>query len=276
MKLNFIIPVILILISSIGLSQDSVDIKQRKEFSIGEILTINSNILDEARVLNVYLPLSYHPDSLNKYPVIYLLDGSAHEDFIHIAGLVQFGSYPWLNKVPESIVVGIENVDRKKDFTFIPNDTGYFKNTPTAGNSEKFISFLKNEVQVIIDKTYRTTAEKTLIGQSLGGLLATEVLFFHTDMFNNYIIISPSLWWDRELLLRSNIKLSTLPDKVYVGVGKEGRIMESEAKKLYRLLKKQGMIKSQLKFNYFKDCDHADVLHLAVYDAFNVLFNVVE
>ena len=66
-------------------------------FVLGEILQLQSAVLNETRTLNVYLPAGYSPDSTKKYPVIYLLDGSADEDFIHIVGLVQFGTFPWLN-----------------------------------------------------------------------------------------------------------------------------------------------------------------------------------
>ncbi|MEL7065410.1 MAG: alpha/beta hydrolase, partial [Bacteroidota bacterium] len=79
--------------------------------SIGEVLRFDSKALDETRILNVYLPQGYR-DSIDKsYPVIYILDGSMDEDFLHLAGLVQFGSFPWINMVPQSIVVGIANVD---------------------------------------------------------------------------------------------------------------------------------------------------------------------
>ena len=83
-------------------------------FSIGEIKIIKSVILDENRTLNIYLPDGYN--SKEKYPVIYLLDGSANEDFLHVVGLVQF--YNITFSMPKTIVVGIANVDRKRDFTF--------------------------------------------------------------------------------------------------------------------------------------------------------------
>ena len=87
-------------------------------FTIGKTVKIKSKILNENRELNIYLPASYNLDSLKTYPVIYLLDGSKDEDFIHISGIVQFGSFSWINMLPESIVVGIANVDRKRDFTY--------------------------------------------------------------------------------------------------------------------------------------------------------------
>ena len=60
--------------------------------------------------------------------------------------------------------------------------------------------------------------------QSLGGLLATEILLKNPEMFDNYFIISPSLWWDDESLLnQAGTLLSKSPDTkkfVYVSVGK--------------------------------------------------------
>lgn len=85
--------------------------------SIGKSIKIKTIILGELRDLNIYLPISYSNASSKAYPVTYLLDGALDEDFIHISGIVQFGSFSWINMIPESIVVGIGNIDRKRDFT---------------------------------------------------------------------------------------------------------------------------------------------------------------
>jgi predicted alpha/beta superfamily hydrolase len=103
--------------------------------------------------------------------------------------------------IPESIVVGIGNVDRKRDFTYPSQNKLDQKEFPTSGQSEKFINFLEKELQPFVDSTYRITELKTIIGQSLGGLLTTEILFKKPELFDNYIIVSPSLWWDDEKLL---------------------------------------------------------------------------
>ena len=89
---------------------------EEKIFPLGIVRQMHSTVLGEDRTLNIYLPEGYHQDS--SYSVIYLLDGSADEDFIHVAGLVQFYNFPWVNVLPKSIVVGIANVDRRRDFTF--------------------------------------------------------------------------------------------------------------------------------------------------------------
>jgi predicted alpha/beta superfamily hydrolase len=155
----------------------SNQVETTKPFVLGVIDEIQSIQLGEKRILNIYLPEGYKQDDTAKYAVIYLLDGSADEDFIHVAGLVQFNNFPWINRVPKSIVVGIATVDRKRDFTYPTSVESDKKRFPTTGHSDKFIAFIEKELQPFIEKKYRTNASKMLIGQSLGGLLATEVLF---------------------------------------------------------------------------------------------------
>ena len=262
------------LVSSCGaFAQSNPEIIKKSNFSIGETIEIHSEILKENRALNIYLPSSYESSTDKNYPVIYLLDGSADEDFIHLAGLVQFGSFSWINLVPESIVVGIANVDRKRDFTYPTRNTQDKKDFPSSGGSEKFIDFISSEVQPLIEKNYRTNLNKTIIGQSLGGLLATEILLKSPDLFDNYIIISPSLWWDDESLLEFTPVKAPLHKSVYIGVGKEGEIMERVAKALYDKVRAQEIKNYSVYFNLFEKLSHGDTLHLAAYDAFNKVFH---
>ncbi|CEJ68562.1 Ferri-bacillibactin esterase BesA [Chryseobacterium oranimense G311] len=156
-----------------------------KPLTIGEVRTLKSKILNEDRTLNIYLPQGF--DKAKSYPVIYLLDGSINEDFIHVTGLVQF--FNQMYAMPETIVVGIANIDRKRDFTFHTDLKDLQQDYPTTGHSDKFINFLEKELLPYIGSQYKTT-DKYLFGQSLGGLLATEILFKKPEMFNNYFIIS--------------------------------------------------------------------------------------
>lgn len=247
-----------------------------KEFSIGKSMEIQSSILDEIRTLNIYLPLSYSSESLKTYPVIYLLDGSKDEDFIHISGIVQFGSFSWINMLPESIVVGIGNVDRVKDFTFYSNNELDQNEFPSSGNSEDFIRYIKKELQPFMDSNFRTSPEKTIIGQSLGGLLTTEILFKEPDTFDNYIIVSPSLWWDDESLLNYQPVDYSSEKSIYVAVGKEGEVMERTARELHEKLNLSGKKDTHLYFEFLEDKTHGDALHQAVYNAFGLIFGQEE
>lgn len=238
------------------------------ELSIGKSIEIESAILGEVRTLNVYLPLNYSADSSKTYPIIYLLDGSKEEDIIHISGIVQFASFSWINMIPESIVIGIGNVDRKKDFTYPSKNEDDQKDFPTSGKSENFIEFLQKELQPFVDSTFRTGNEKTIIGQSLGGLLATEILFKKPDLFDHYIIVSPSLWWDNENILNEQPLDYSTKKSIYIAVGKEGEVMERTVKVLHEKLKKEKGENTRLFFEFLEDKTHGDALHQAVYNAF--------
>ncbi len=247
--------------------------QEKQPFAIGETVSIYSDELNEERTLNIYLPQSYNEAADKKYPVIYLLDGSADEDFIHIAGLVQFGSFSWINMIPETIVVGISNIDRKHDFTYPTKNIKDKEDFPTTGGSKKFIDFIAKELQPFITKNYMVTEERTIIGQSLGGLLASEIFLKKPDLFDHYIIVSPSLWWDDESLLNIQATPYSTKKSIYIGVGKEGKVMETVAKQLHEKLKTTVPPSTQLEFNYFEQLDHGDTLHLAAYDAFKKLFS---
>ena len=270
MTRTIILYIVFALISTFSFGQ--IGNKKIEPLSIGEKISFRSDILDEERILNIYLPNEYAPDSTKKYPVIYLLDGSIDEDFIHIAGIVQFGSYSWINFVPKSIVVGISNVNRQRDFVSPTTRKRYIKAIPDNGGSENFIQFIADEVQPLIQGRYKTNERRTIIGQSLGGLLATEILVRQSQLFTDYIIVSPSLWWDKESLL--NIDLPDLSNvkSIFIGVGKEGKEMEHLAKRLYDKIGKTKPIQLHLFFEYFQALDHANILHLAVYSAFNKIF----
>ena len=257
-----------------------------KPFVLGQIRELQSKVLNEKRILNIYLPDGYNLKDSIRYPVIYLLDGSADEDFIHIAGLVQFDSFDWVNLVPKSIVVGIANVDRRRDFTFPTTIETDRKLYPTTGHSEKFITFLATELQPFIEQKFKTSPSKTIIGESLGGLLATEILFKHPTLFNKYIIVSPSLWWDNGSILNQNPEIMNQsfnqPTDIYIGVGKEGltptaipRVMEVDANLLADKIESSKSKTVKVIFDYLPQENHATIMHQAVLNAFKQ-FNLMK
>lgn len=276
-------------ISVYGLAQTtkSKPAESSKPFVLGVIEELQSAELGEKRTLNIYLPEGYKQDDTTRYPVIYLLDGSADEDFIHVVGLVQFNNFPWINRVPKSIVVGIANTDRKRDFTFPTTIEKDKKRYPTTGHSDKFMIFLETELQPYIEKKYKTTSSKTIIGQSLGGLLAAEILLKKPKLFTQYIIISPSLWWDNGSLLsqQSEMLQSSFAQitGVYIGVGKEGltptdapRVMEVDANLLAEKIRAAKSKTVTTHFDYLPEEDHATIGHQAVFNAFRLLYPMPE
>ena len=279
---------ILILLTTLAFTQPNKSKSTTsKPFVLGVIEEIQSVQLSEKRILNIYLPEGYQQNDTIKYPVIYLLDGSADEDFIHVVGIVQFNNFSWINRVPKSIVVGIATVDRRRDFTYPTTIEADKKRFPTTGGSANFIAFIEKELQPFIQKKYKANDSKTIIGQSLGGLLATEILLKKPTLFNKYIIISPSLWWDNGSLLNqsSEILNESFMNKtdIYIGVGKEGlgpgeipRVMEVDANLLAEKIKNTKSKNVNVHFDYLPQEDHATIMHQAVFNAFRALYPETE
>lgn len=243
-------------------------------FVLGTIDKIQSAILGEARTLNIYLPVGYSQDSSITYPVIYLLDGSKDEDFIHIVGIVQF--LTMIESMPKSVVVGIANIDRRRDFTFPTNVDKDKRDYPTTGGSAEFMKFIENELQPFIQKKYKVNQTKTIIGQSLGGLLAIEILLKKPFLFDNYLVISPSLWWDNESLLKAApvmLTKQTLANiKIYISVGNEEMKMMDDAKRFFRILQNSSKNNPNIFFMHLQDENHLTILHNSVYKGFQMLY----
>jgi hypothetical protein len=271
---HIFIPVLLLLSLTVAAQpqKKAAAAPQSKPFVLGKTVTLASAVMGEKRIINLYLPDGFHKDWA--YPVIYLLDGSANEDFVHVAGLLQFGNM--MQFFPQSILVGIANVDRKRDFTFPTNVAEDKKAYPTTGGSARFISFIGKELQPYIGSQYKTTGHTTFIGQSLGGLLATEILLKQPELFSDYIIVSPSLWWDDESLLKSAPAL--MRGRVYdgkrvcVSVGNEHPQMVAEANNLAGLLKAAPVKGLTVHHIPMPEEDHATILHRALYKALEALY----
>ncbi|AYN05077.1 alpha/beta hydrolase [Flavobacterium sp. 140616W15] len=246
---------------------------------------LKSTELGETRTINIYLPQGYNKKDTLKYPVIYILDGGVEEDFIHITGIVRFNTEEWIARFPKSIVVGIENTNRRRDFTFsVPNldfveKMGFKKqNFPQYGGSEKYIAFLEKELQPYIDKKFNTSNHKTVIGESLAGLLATEILLKHRNLFDNYIIIAPSLWWGDQSLLTEAPKLlkakENKPALVYIAAcdKDEDKTMYDVAMSLSETLKQNDEKNTKVYYDYIQNEIHSTVMHQAVYNGFKAFY----
>lgn len=233
---------------------------------IGERQTFRSSTMGEERTILVYTPTSYKR-SKAVYPVVYLLDGDGH--FHHTTGLIQFLADN--RRAPEMIVVGVANTDRTRDLTPTPS-----KEQPGAGGAGKFLSFLKDELRTRIEGAYRTAPYRILIGHSLGGLFAVHALTTSPDAFNAYVSISPSLWWDNELMRRQAEELFTkspdLQSFLYITLGKEpGRMVDSN-KAFTTMLKAKAPKGLKWSFTSMERENHVTIPHRTTHDALEKLF----
>jgi predicted alpha/beta superfamily hydrolase len=180
-----------------------------------------------------------------------------------------------IQAMPKSIVVGIANVDRRRDFTYATTIAQDKKDFPTTGGSAKFIGFIEKELQPYIQNKYKVNT-RTVIGQSLGGLLATEVLLKKPYLFDNYLLVSPSLWWDNESLLNAKPTLlekeGDRAHRILISIGKEGRQMEDDVKRLVQTLNAPEKKNLKIDFMPLPEETHLTILHNSVYKAFQLLY----
>jgi predicted alpha/beta superfamily hydrolase len=163
-------------------------------------IILHSSILNEDRIIWVRTPRNYDQGK-DPLPVLYLTDGPAQIN--EIGGTIDF--LVQNNRMPPLIVVGIANTDRTRDLTPSHSDAKNPDGTaanPTSGGGDRFLDFIQNELMPEIEKRYRTVPYKIFTGHSLGGLMAIHILITRPDMFQAYIAVSPSLWWNDQRTLR--------------------------------------------------------------------------
>jgi predicted alpha/beta superfamily hydrolase len=176
---------------------------------IGRTFVMTSAVLGEARRITVYLPPEYEKNS-RRYPVLYLLDGGAAEDFHHITGIIQVSVANQI--IDPVIVIGIENTERRRDLTGPTQNAEDKTIAPRVGGSAAFRAFVKNELIPRVERDFRGNGERGIIGESLAGLFVLETFFEDPGLFDRYIAVSPSLWWNDGFLLRqAKERLRTLP-----------------------------------------------------------------
>lgn len=265
---KYILFITVIVFGFLGFSQESI---AKTSIIVGETLEFYSEELEEIRTLNVYLPLGYDKNESKTYPVIYLLDGSIDEGFTYISGLSQFCATK-IKTMPESIIVGVVNVDRKRDYTYQSRSKDDINKFPTSGKSGKFIEFIDKELLPIITKKYNTDENRTIIGQAFGGLLATEILLTKPELFDNYILISPSLWWDNAFLVTANTANILPKTKIYMAVWNRDPLSKKAVTRLMAQLRLTNKLYPEkllsLTYDVIKENNHGNVIHSAMLNAF--------
>ncbi len=247
----------LILIAAVLMCSIVIVNAGEKKYSIGEEVTIHSELLDEDRSVIIYTPETYDL-GVQEYPVMYLLDGEAH--FHHASGIVQFLGGNGI--IPEMIVVAVLNVDRTRDFS-----PTHVEKRPTSGGAEKFMGFLADELMPFVDKNFRTLTYDVLVGHSLGGEFAAYAMLNRPDIFNSYIAISPHMMYDDDFIVRqAGLKLKPEYDGVqfYMTVGDEPDYFKTLAE-FEQVIENKSP--AGLDFTYVKmeNENHASIPHLSIY-----------
>lgn len=253
---------------------------------IGTVDSLQSKILNETRQIWIYVPDNGNPKQ--RYPVVYLLDGDWY--FHSFTGVVNhLGDISGNSVIPDMIVVGIVNTDRIRDLT----PTVDSLTNETNGGGEAFTSFIEKELIPFVDTHYPTTPYRMLVGHSIGGLLVVNTLLKHPSLFNSYVALDPSLWWDNKKLLKESasiLKENNLKDKsLYLAIAnsmKPGMNIEqgktdttASSAGIRSVLEFENILKTTSYTNlnwrskYYSEESHGTVPLISSYDALRFAFS---
>jgi len=241
---------------------------------IGTSYALPSQTYGGTREINVWLPPGY-AESAGTYPVLYVLDGGVtFQDFHHISGLAQLGTVNGTTR--DVIVVGIASGDRRNELALPTDNPELIAAWPTQGESARFRDFIAREVQPFIEGRFRTSGETALMGESLAGLFVVETVLKAPEMFDAYVAVSPSLWWDDGRLARqAGAHLrdhSDDPRTLILTLGDEGELMQAPMDVLVANLRDHAMPGLSWSFTPRPTEAHATIYHGAALDAFRQLF----
>ena len=237
---------------------------------VGTTLTFYSKVLAEQRRINVYFPPGFDSTSKEPLPVLYMPDGGIAEDFLHVAGLIQVSVGN--GTMRPFLLVGIENTQRRRDLTGPTENAEDKKIATVVGGSAAFREFLRTELKPLIKARYRITDESAIVGESLAGLFVVETYVLEPDLFDRYIAIDPSLWWNGQYLIHNGerlvgIKKRTVKPILIATSGEPGSFDAAQ-----RLVTALGLsAKTQTLLPLPKET-HATIYHPAALQAFRTVF----
>ncbi len=242
--------------------------KKTDEIVLGKKIKIHSKVLKEDRSLWIY-PADAQENSEVKRPVLFLLDGNFH--FHHVCGLID--SFKQDGLVPDMLVVAIPNTDRNRDF--LPTKMDRF---PTSGKADRFLAFFKDELIPHVEQYYNAAPLRILFGHSFGGVFVFNVLLSDPMAFNALIAASPSLWYDKEILIKKGQgffkKNRSLDRFLFYSIGgEESARMKNPANTMFDILKSNAPTNFKWHYRLIENETHGTVPHLSLYFALQTFFS---
>lgn len=207
-----------------------------------------SRFLERPRDVVIYLPPGYDDDRQRRYPVLYMHDGQNLFDpeTAFVRGQHwRLGEMADMliceGRVEPLIIVGVNHTGATRVQEYTPS------RDPRIGGglARHYGRLLTEELKPFIDGTYRTLSDRArtgLGGSSLGGLSTMYLGLRHADVFGRLAVLSPSVWWGRQIILRHVAQLRAKPDtRVWLDMGTaESRTGLADARKLRAALVKAG------------------------------------
>jgi predicted alpha/beta superfamily hydrolase len=221
--------------------------------TIGQRLSFESKILNQQRDLLVYTPPSYGFNDNEQFPVLYMVD--ADYNFHYVTGLIELLSSISAN-IPEMLVVGISG---KGTGTYRKQSKPPY-DVSDKGSADVTLKFINDEVMPLINSKYKTNGYKILAGHSIGGLFSTYAMLSEHEMFDAFIAISPSLWWEDEALKKQTLeqfaKKQQIPATFYISLANEKGM---GVHGFVEMLQSKGPRSLNLHFKHFPDESHGSV-----------------
>jgi predicted alpha/beta superfamily hydrolase len=236
---------------------------------------LQSTVLNQQRSIWVHLPPDYYSATNRRYPVLYVLDGDGH--FKYVSELVDFLSDYDRDRTDEIIVVGIVNIDRRKDLTPVhprlANGSSNNDSISTVAGAGKFLDFITNELIPEIDKKFRTAPYRILAGHSLAGQFALYAKITHPALFQSTILISPAVFSDNYMLItKLGILLknhTSTQGKLFLTVGKENTAIVDS---ITMQLKRYAPEKFDWSYRHYADENHFSVPYKSFFDALKFFY----
>lgn len=203
--------------------------------------------------IKVGLPANYNP-SAEKYATIYVLDGKEIFEFVANKCKEITDKMPVKNVLVVSIGYG---KDRSIDYT--PT-----KISEETGGAPQFMNFIETQLIPKIEQDFNadtTRSGRVILGHSYGGLFGGCAFAVNNKVFGNYIILSPSFWFDNlvALHLEKNYRDINKNKKqlVFMGIGEAENLgrMQAPFEAFYQTLK-NNYPDIKLTKNSEKDLDH--------------------
>lgn len=204
--------------------------------------------LPDARDIVVYVPPGYESEPARRFPVLYLHDGQ--NLFDDREAFVQGESWRageradaliGAGRITPLIIVGIHNTGARRVAEYTPTETKRLG----GGKAAAYGRLLVEELKPFIDRTYRTQPDAActgLGGSSLGGLVTLHLGLRYADVFGRLAVMSPSVWWDRRVILREVRAARRRPNvRIWLDIGlAEGKKAVEDVRLLHAGLVKAG------------------------------------
>lgn len=225
-----------------------------------QVRTLQSEIVEQEYKLWISPPTNYN-STKKDYPVIYLLD--AQWDFTLMISL--YGQLRADGDIPNAFLVGITwggeniNVDGLRVRDFLP----VFKHPKTGiHGADNFLTFFEKELIPFIDKEYRVSDQRTLIGSSFAGWFSLYTMFQRPDLFDGFLATAPTVELENDILLdlTDNFaeRVKENNTKLYLAVGKKDGNKKGLDKAL-AFLKENNYDGLSYKSDFFDNMGHSSI-----------------